>query len=109
MTKHKVLLLGATGSTGFSILTSLLESGKFVSHPSQLFKNIPSHPPKQEVTALIRPSSAKKPEVQDLIKRGIKILIADILSPPDELGPLLSGTDIFISAISGFSIFLQKT
>jgi hypothetical protein len=62
---------------------------------------------KQEVTTLVRPSSANKPEVQDLLKRGVKLLIADISSPPNELALLLSGTDIFISAIFGMALLSQ--
>jgi hypothetical protein len=62
---------------------------------------------RQDVKALIRPSSAQKPEVKDLLKRGVKILIADISSPVEELVPLLHGVDIFISAISGMALLEQ--
>lgn len=83
---QNVLLLGATGETGGSILTGLLDAGHF------------------DIKALIRPSSAQKPEVKDLLKRGVKILVADISSPVEELVPLLHGVDIFISAISGMAL-----
>ncbi|KAE9376097.1 isoflavone reductase family protein [Stipitochalara longipes BDJ] len=86
---QRVLLLGATGETGGSILNGLLDSGNF------------------EITALVRPSSAQKPDVLDLIKRGVRILIADISSPINELVPLLKGFDIFISAISGGALLAQ--
>lgn len=61
----------------------------------------------QDIKALIRPSSAQKPEVKDLLKRGVKILVADISSPVEELVPLLHGVDIFISAISGMALLEQ--
>lgn len=35
MANQNVILLGATGETGASILTGLLTLGNFVSHPSQ--------------------------------------------------------------------------
>jgi NmrA-like family len=109
MTTKNVLILGATGETGASILNGLLSYGNFVSHPAQLNNyQSTSHSQKQAVTALVRPPSAEKPEVQDLIKKGIKILIADISAPPDELVPLLLGVDIFISAISGMSVLAEK-
>jgi hypothetical protein len=107
MTNQKVLLLGATGETGGSILTGLLDYGKFVSFSSQLARNIQSHNKKQEITVLIRPSSADKPKVKGLVKRGVKILIADVSSPLGDLAPLLSGFDIFISAISALSLLAQ--
>ncbi|KAN0112330.1 isoflavone reductase family protein [Hyaloscypha variabilis] len=89
MRMQKVLLLGATGETGGSILNGLLDSGNF------------------QVTALVRPSSSRNPDVLDLVKRGVKVLIADISSPIDELVPLLKGFDVFISAISGMALLAQ--
>ena len=107
MTNQKVLLLGATGETGGSILTGLLDYGKFVGFSSQPARNIQSHNKKQEITALIRPSSADKPKVKGLVKRAVKILLADVSPPLDDLAPLLSGFDIFISAISALSLLTQ--
>ncbi|KAH7409047.1 isoflavone reductase family protein [Cadophora sp. MPI-SDFR-AT-0126] len=83
MSKQTVLLIGATGETGGSILNGLLERGTF------------------EVTALVRLASAEKPGVKELTKRGVKILVADVSSPIDELVPVITGTDILISAIGG--------
>jgi hypothetical protein len=43
-----------------------------------------THACKQKVTALIRLSSVQKAEVKDLLKRGVKILVADISSPVEK-------------------------
>lgn len=90
MAKQRVLLLGATGNTGKSILDGLLEDGRF------------------EVEALIRPSSAEKPEVKKITERGVKIVVADINAPVDELVPLLKGVDVTISAIDAGSQLAQR-
>ncbi|KAK6971974.1 glycoside hydrolase [Favolaschia claudopus] len=80
MAKQKVLLLGATGHTGSSILKALLKDESSF-----------------EVEALVRPSSAEKPEVKNL---GVKIVIVDIVSAPiEDLVKVLTGIDVFISAI----------
>ncbi|TGO26390.1 hypothetical protein BPAE_0060g00050 [Botrytis paeoniae] len=89
MDKQRVLLLGATGETGSSILKGLLDFGKF------------------EVEALVRPSSAQKPDVKKLVEKGVQIRIADTSGPVDDLVPVLSGVDIFITAISGTSQLAQ--
>ncbi|CZR63605.1 related to Isoflavone reductase homolog P3 [Phialocephala subalpina] len=89
MSKQKVLLLGATGETGTSILNSLLTLNKF------------------EITALVRPSSAEKPDVQALTEKGVKILIADISGPAEELINALTGIDVVISAIGGMAQMAQ--
>jgi hypothetical protein len=90
-----VLLLGATGETGGSILTGLLDAGHFVRN--FFFFSI----------LYSQPNRIPKPEVKDLLKRGVRILIADISSPIEELVPLLHGVDIFISAISGMALLEQ--
>ncbi|KAF8858696.1 NAD(P)-binding protein [Acephala macrosclerotiorum] len=89
MSKQKVLLLGATGETGTSILNGLLTLGKF------------------EITALVRPPSAEKPNVKALAEKGVKILVIDINNPADELASLLSGFDVLISAIGGMAQLAQ--
>ncbi|KAJ7186665.1 hypothetical protein C8R46DRAFT_879993 [Mycena filopes] len=88
--KQRVLLLGATGETGRSILEGLLE-------------DIDSF----EVEALIRPSSATKPAVTALSDRGVKTRIADIEGPIEDLVQALSGVDILISAIDAGSQLAQ--
>ncbi|KAH6666963.1 isoflavone reductase family protein [Halenospora varia] len=89
MSEQTVLLLGATGETGTSILNGLLDLGKF------------------KISALVRPSSAEKPDVEALAEKGVKILIADISSPADDLVSVLSGTDVLISTIGGMAQLAQ--
>ncbi|KAE9368234.1 isoflavone reductase family protein [Stipitochalara longipes BDJ] len=89
MDKQKVLLVGATGETGTSILNGLLDLGKF------------------EISALVRPSSAEKPGVKALTEKGVKILIADISNPAGDLVSVLSGVHVIISAIGGMAQLAQ--
>ncbi|PWY71350.1 isoflavone reductase family protein [Aspergillus eucalypticola CBS 122712] len=87
--KQKVLLLGATGETGASILNGLQESGNF------------------DVEVLVRPASADKPSVQKLREQGLTIWPVDL----DDFNGLVSamtGTDIFISAIGPNDLLQQK-
>ncbi|KAJ7777377.1 hypothetical protein B0H16DRAFT_1407000 [Mycena metata] len=89
-TKQRVLLLGATGETGRSILQGLLEdSASF------------------EVEALVRPSSTAKPGVKALAERGVNIRVADISGPIEDLAKALSGIDVLISAIDAGSQLAQ--
>ncbi|KAJ7286377.1 hypothetical protein C8J57DRAFT_1664428 [Mycena rebaudengoi] len=82
MVKQRVLLLGATGETGGSILNGLLEdAGSF------------------HVEALVRPSSKDKPEVQEIARRGVNIRVVDIEGPLDDVVKALAGVDVLISAI----------
>ncbi|GCB21187.1 isoflavone reductase homolog P3 [Aspergillus awamori] len=87
--KQKVLLLGATGETGSSILNGLQESGNF------------------DVEVLVRPASANKPSVQKLGEQGLKIWSTDL----DDFSGLVSamtGADILISAIGPNDLLQQK-
>ncbi|KAF9871136.1 prostacyclin synthase [Colletotrichum karsti] len=79
----KVAIVGATGETGSSIVNGLLASSE----------------PKFELTALIRPSSLQKPEVQALEKRGVKIAGVDLGGSEDEIVKQVTGFDVVISAI----------
>ncbi|KAL1625519.1 hypothetical protein SLS56_007341 [Neofusicoccum ribis] len=88
--KQRVLLLGATGHTGRSILDGLLKYGKY------------------EIQALVRPSSAEKAEVKKLVERGVSIVIADINGPTENLVEIQRGIDVTISAIDAGSIHAQK-
>ncbi|KNG81811.1 isoflavone reductase family protein [Aspergillus nomiae NRRL 13137] len=87
---QRVLLLGATGQTGSSILNGLLEHGGY------------------EVAALVRPSSAETPKVKAVAERDVKIIAADITGPVDELANILRGFDVVISAIDALSMHLQE-
>ncbi|KAK7053836.1 glycoside hydrolase [Favolaschia claudopus] len=80
--KQKVLLLGATGETGKSILQGLLEDKDSF-----------------DVQILVRPASAGKPQVKALAERGTTLRIADIQGPIESLVDALTGVDVLISAI----------
>ncbi|KAF7330996.1 Glycoside hydrolase [Mycena venus] len=88
--KQRVLLLGATGETGGSILRALLED-----------------PDSFDVEALVRPASKDKPQVKALADRGIKTHLADIEGPIDGLVDILAGVDVLISAIDAMSQLAQ--
>ncbi|KAJ7213213.1 hypothetical protein B0H12DRAFT_1194879 [Mycena haematopus] len=90
MTKQRVLLLGATGVTGGSILQGLLED-------TDSF----------DTEALVRPSSVDKPQVKALADRGVKIRVADIEGPIAALVDTLAGVDVLISAIDARSQVAQ--
>ncbi|KAJ6565188.1 hypothetical protein DFH09DRAFT_1363828 [Mycena vulgaris] len=90
MSQQKVLLLGATGETGGSILEGLLED-----------------PASFVVEALVRPSSAEKPDVKKLAERGVKLRIVDIGGPIEALVESLAGIDVLISAIDATSQLAQ--
>ncbi|KAJ7468779.1 hypothetical protein FB451DRAFT_1560457 [Mycena latifolia] len=90
MGKQRVLILGATGETGGSILTGLLEDADSF-----------------DVEALVRPASAGKAEVQDLVKRGVNIRVVDIGGPLDDIIKSLAGIDVLISAIDALGQLAQ--
>ncbi|KAJ7797530.1 hypothetical protein B0H14DRAFT_2531051 [Mycena olivaceomarginata] len=90
MSKQKVLILGATGHTGESILNGLL-------------KDLESF----DVEALVRPSSVDKPQVKNLAAKGVKTRVVDIAGPLDELVKALTGIDVLISAIDGAAQLAQ--
>ncbi|KAF4988782.1 hypothetical protein FGRMN_9576 [Fusarium graminum] len=78
----KVVIVGATGVTGGSIVNGLLESDT-----------------RFDITALIRPGSIEKPAVKSLRERGVKIVPIDLQGPSQELVAALNGIDVVISAI----------
>ncbi|KAF7329630.1 Glycoside hydrolase family 33 protein [Mycena kentingensis (nom. inval.)] len=80
---QKVLLLGATGQTGKSILDALLVD------PKSFYVN-----------ALVRPASASKPAVAELRTRGVGVRIAELTGPLDDLVAALQSIDVVISTIS---------
>ncbi|KGO57818.1 Glutathione S-transferase, N-terminal [Penicillium expansum] len=87
--KQKVLLLGATGETGTSILKGLQESGNF------------------DIEVLVRPASVNKPSVQRIQEQGIKIWSID-LNESSDLISAFSGVDVLISAIGPQDVMQQK-
>ncbi|KDQ16672.1 hypothetical protein BOTBODRAFT_30591 [Botryobasidium botryosum FD-172 SS1] len=91
MGKDAVLVLGATGNTGGSIVTGLLDSAEFA------------------VIAAIRPSSASKPAAEALKNRGVEIRLLDLEhASPDDLAGVLKGVDIVISALPWNQLQLQR-
>ncbi|KAJ7687134.1 hypothetical protein B0H17DRAFT_939633 [Mycena rosella] len=90
MGKQQILLLGATGETGGSILNALLAD-------IEAFN----------VVALVRPSSIQKAQVQELIERGVEIRVADIEGPLDDVVKVLAGINVVISAIDGLGQLAQ--
>ncbi|EIW53911.1 NAD-P-binding protein [Trametes versicolor FP-101664 SS1] len=88
--KPLVLVLGATGFTGQSVVDGLLKSGEF------------------RVAALIRPASVSKPQTETLRASGVEIRLGDITDAPATLRETLAGVDILISAVSAWIIDDQK-
>ncbi|KAL5498554.1 hypothetical protein ACEPAH_1908 [Sanghuangporus vaninii] len=91
MVKQSVLVVGATGTTGSSIVDGLLESGNFA------------------VIAGVRPSSTEKPEVKAFKSRGVEIRIIDLENwTVDQIAEQLKGVDTVISAVYFAAIPGQK-
>ncbi|KAI0628429.1 NAD-P-binding protein [Trametes polyzona] len=88
--KPLVLVLGATGFTGQSIVDGLSKSNNF------------------RVEALVRPASLSKPEVAALREAGVGIRTGDITDDPDKLREVLRGVDVLISAVLAWLIDEQK-
>ncbi|KAL5514228.1 hypothetical protein ACEPAG_2316 [Sanghuangporus baumii] len=91
MAKQSVLIIGATGRTGSSIVNGLLENGNFV------------------VIAGTRPSSASKPQAEALKSRGVEIRIIDLENwTVDQIADSLKGVDTVISTIFFAEVPRQK-
>ncbi|CAF3538328.1 unnamed protein product [Fusarium graminearum] len=76
----KVAILGATGQNGSSIVNGLLASTGT----------------RFDITALVRPSSLKKPNVIELQGKGVSIMSFSINDPEDDLAAHLKGIDVLI-------------
>ena len=61
----------------------------------------------QNVQILVRPSSAAKPEVKKIAESGVKVVVADISGPVEELVSIQEGVDVTISAIDALSQLAQ--
>ncbi|KAJ7065688.1 hypothetical protein C8F01DRAFT_982107 [Mycena amicta] len=90
MIKQKVLIVGATGETGKTVLDALLEDKDSFA-----------------VEALVRPSSAGKPEVKALRALGVEVRVASLEDPIPTLVKLLSDIDILISTLDGLHTLQQ--
>ncbi|KAF0635208.1 hypothetical protein FPSE5266_12219 [Fusarium pseudograminearum] len=76
----KVAILGATGQNGSSIVNGLLASTET----------------RFDITALVRPSSLKKPNVIELQGKGVSIMSFSINDPEDHLVDQLKGIEVLI-------------
>ncbi|KAI0657639.1 NAD-P-binding protein [Cubamyces menziesii] len=85
-----VLIAGATGRTGESIVKGLLASGNF------------------RIAALVRPESISKPIVETFRRSGVEIRIGDINDSEEKLTEALAGVDVFISTVVAWLIDEQK-
>ncbi|KAI0657641.1 NAD-P-binding protein [Cubamyces menziesii] len=85
-----VLILGATGRTGQSIVKGLLASERF------------------RVAALVRPESISKPVVQTFRQSGVQIRTGHLGDSVEKLTEALAGVDIFISTVVPWLIMDQK-
>ncbi|KAI1444139.1 NAD(P)-binding protein [Annulohypoxylon stygium] len=81
-TNFKVVIVGATGKTGNSIVNGLLASETSF-----------------DITALSRPSSIDNEANNALKSRGIRVVAADLTGPREELVKILTGADAVISCI----------
>ncbi|OSC98809.1 NAD-P-binding protein [Trametes coccinea BRFM310] len=85
-----VLVLGATGHTGESIVKGLLASGNF------------------RVAALVRPASMNKPATNALRASGVEIRPGDVRDSVEDLNKAFAGVDILISAVSALVLEAQR-
>ncbi|TDL19862.1 NAD-P-binding protein [Rickenella mellea] len=88
--KLTVIIFGATGKTGASIVNGLIDSNKF------------------NIFAAVRPASKDKPEVEELKSRGVEIRLVDLQTVDDSTVDVLRGIDVVISATSFETISPQK-
>ncbi|TDL19859.1 NAD-binding protein [Rickenella mellea] len=91
--KQTVIVFGATGRTGASVVNGLIDSHKFVS---------------TNVVAGIRPASKDKPEVETLKSRGVEIRLVDLHAIDATIDHVLRGVDVVVSAADYTTIAAQK-
>ncbi|KAF5258064.1 hypothetical protein FOXYS1_11385 [Fusarium oxysporum] len=86
-----ITIVGASGETGRSIINGLLEAATPFN-----------------ITALVRPASAEKPEIKKLKDEGVNILLIELDSPHKELVNALVGQDVVICSIDPLRVSEQK-
>ena len=105
--KPLVLVLGATGRTGQSIVNGLLKSGEFVgatpTHRTHILTELV-----QRVAAMIRAASLSKPATEQLRAAGIEIREGDVTDDYEKLKEHLQGVDILISAVNARVVGQQR-
>ncbi|KAL9090299.1 MAG: hypothetical protein Q9165_005332 [Trypethelium subeluteriae] len=85
VTKQSVLLLGATGETGRSVLNALVKDGSF------------------DIKLLVRKASLEKPAIKEFEKQGLEIRIGDPADGAEALVPILKDIHTVISGIDALS------
>lgn len=107
MAKHTVLLLGATGQTGGSILDGLVKAGGFVSNkhflPLESMDELTSVGRLSPRSTFLRP----KPAVKEFESRGFPIILSDLTEPVKELASKLKGFDTVISSVDASGLLAQ--
>ena len=80
-------------------------------HPNRIVRadsDVPHRCTSQRVAALVRPSSASKPEVAALRTAGVDIRIGDLYDDFEKLKAHLAGVDILVSSVVPWAIADQK-
>ncbi|TBU43861.1 NAD(P)-binding protein [Dichomitus squalens] len=85
-----VLVVGATGRTGGTIVQGLLASGNF------------------RVATLVRKASLSSPTTEALRTAGVEVRVGDMKDSIEILSLALKGVDILISAVAGALVLDQK-
>jgi uncharacterized protein YbjT (DUF2867 family) len=98
MTKPRVLIVGATGRTGATVVDALLEAGETVRNSNPKSQGFRIDTASQAVEALVRPASSTKPSVLKLQGRGVKIHVGE-LEDDAQLAGILAGIDTVISTL----------
>ena len=105
--KPLVLVLGATGRTGQSIVNGLLKSGEFVgatpAHRTHILTKLV-----QRVAAMVRAASLSKPATEQLRAAGIEIREGDVADDYEKLKQVVEGVDVLISAVNASAVPLQR-
>ncbi|POS68690.1 isoflavone reductase [Diaporthe helianthi] len=78
----KVIIVGASGETGRSIVKGLLESTT-----------------RFDITAVTREASLNSKKNDELRNKGVQVVAADLRGPEDDLVSLLKGADVVISTV----------
>ncbi|KAF5623697.1 isoflavone reductase P3 [Fusarium tjaetaba] len=81
-----VTIVGANGEAGLSIIDALSPS------PSEF-----------KLTAIVRPASINKPEIQQIKNKGVSVVPINLENNHDELVKALTGQDVVISCLVPFT------
>lgn len=108
----KVIIFGASGETGRSIVNGLLDSTtqfvcvlsphSYVNREEGLidFRF-------QDITAVTREASLNSKNNDELRNKGVKVVAADLKGPEDDLVSLVKGADVVISSIVATALLDQ--